>query len=581
MRRCAIGTFDNSKKKKPDKDVSEIKPDTPARHQMGVAPGGWQVGDKILGRYEIHQILGGPGKSGMGIVYVCYDHEFKDVVALKTFQDKFLKDRAVTDRFKWEAETWVRLEKHYNIVQAKGYELIEERPFIHLEYVVGDNQYGVDLSGWILRGGLTLSLTLNFVIQFCHGMMHAEKKFKEMGKPFVHRDIKPSNILITKDKVVKITDFGLVRALNESDNDIISVASSDKSIQRLGFSKSGNICGTPPYMSPEQCRGEKDIDTRSDIYSFGCVLYEMVTGRPPFESNMLEGYIRHHLISVPEPPETDTELQKVIMKCLEKNPAKRYQIFSELDKALSEIYYRLTKDIVKVPEAASLDDRELVNKGASLDTLGFHDEAINCYVQALKINPNDAEAHNNLAIAYQAQGKLDEAIREYREALKINPNYAGAHYNLAVAYQAQGKLDEAIREYREALKINPNYANAHYNLGITYHAQGKLDEAIREYQEALKTDTNDTDTYYNLGSAYQDQGKLDEAVREYREALKINPNYAAAYYNLALTIEATGKHGDALELWKRYLVIARNNPDQREWIPKAQQHIKDLENKFP
>ncbi len=434
----------------------------------------WKVGDRIQNRYQIYQIRGGQGKSGMGIVYLCYDLEFREPVAIKTFQDKFLQDHASIDRFKWEAEAWVRLEKHYNIVQAKYVQVIDGRPYIFLEYVVGDEQYGPDLSGWIWGGGLTLPLTLNFAIQFCHGMIHADIKFREMAKPFVHRDIKPSNIMITRDRVVKITDFGLVKAFAESGEDISSAASGDESHQRLGLSKSGNICGTPPYMSPEQCRGEKDIDTRSDIYSFGCVLYEMVTRRYVFDVRTPDEFIYHHLKTAPKSPNVQKELDKLIMKCLEKDPGKRYQNFNEPEKVLSELYYRLTGEVVKLPEITQLDASEIVRKGISFSHIGLYEEAIDCFYQVLRLDLNNASARHNLGLAYHAQGKLDAAMTEYREAIRLDPDVADVHFALGFVYQAQHKLDAAVIEYKEVLRLNPNNVLAHYNLGVVYYKQGDL-----------------------------------------------------------------------------------------------------------
>jgi serine/threonine protein kinase len=468
-----MGIFDGFKKKKPEEGSGELKPQTPPRREQA-APGRWQVGYRIQNRYEIHHILGGRGKSGMGIVYICYDHELNEPVAIKTFQEKFLQDRASIDRFKWEAETWVRLEKHYNIVQAKYVDEIEGKPCIFLEYIVGDEQYGADLSSWIYLGGLhrngkpDIPLILNFAIQFCHGMIHAQNKFKEMGKPFVHRDIKPQNIMVTRDRVVKVTDFGLVKASAEMEGDIPEITVGEGVHKMLSLSKSGNVCGTPPYMSPEQCRGEKDIDVRSDVYAFGCVLYEMLTGRYIFDARTPEEFIKHHLKTKPNSPDAHKELDKMVMKCLEKEPDKRYQDFNELDKTLSGIYHELTGKVTELPEATALEAWELSNKGLSLAHLGLHQEAITCYREALKINSNYVLAHNNLGIAYSAQGKLDEAVKEYREALRINPNYADVHINLGNAYCDQGKLDEAVREHQEALRINPNYAIVHLILGVAY-----------------------------------------------------------------------------------------------------------------
>ena len=565
-----MGIFDSFKKKRPEESSREVRREPPPRREEAI-PGRWQVGDRIQDRYEIYHVLSGPGKTGMGIVYICYDHEFKEPVALKTFHDKYLREHAVIDRFKWEAEAWVRLEKHYNIVQARYVTEIEGRPFIFLECIIGDEQYGADLSGWIRRGGLRkggrpdIPLILNFALQFCHGMIHAEGKFREMGKPFVHRDVKPQNIMVTRDRVVKVTDFGLVKAFAESDEDIPSITVGDESHRRLSLSKSANVCGTPPYMSPEQCRGEKDIDARADIYSFGCVLYEMLTGRCVFDARSAGEFINHHLNTIPRSPDAHQELDRIIMKCLEKERAKRYQNFGELEKDLSQLYHELTGEAVETPGMIELEAWELSNKGASLATLGSHQEAIDCYLQALRLNPDLAGTHNNLGVTYKAQGRLDEAIREYRKALRLNPDYAEAHYNLGLAYKAQGKLDEATKEYQEALRLSPELAEAHNDLGNAYAEQGWLYGAMREYQEALRLNPNNAEAHNNLGNAYAEQGRLDEAIGEYQEALRLNPGYVMAHNNFGLAYaergmldEAIGEYQEALRLSPE-LAEAHNN----------------------
>ena len=522
----------------------------------------WVIGDEISHRHRIIQILGGPGKSGMGIVYVCIDNwEEEQPVAIKTLQNRFNEDRALIERFKWEAEVWVRLGRYHNIVEAKWVENHGGKPYVYLEYIAGDKRYGSSLSGWIYGGGLhrngkpDIPIILDFAIQFCYGMIHAERRFRETGRPFVHRDIKPSNILVTRDRVVKVTDFGLVKAFADLDEDIPTTIVGDGVNRRFGLSKSGSVCGTPPYMSPEQCQGSRDIDVRSDIYTFGCVLYEMFTRELVFGGRTMDEFIKHHLKTKPRSPNVQRDLDTVVMKCLEKRPADRYADFRELEGVLSSIYWRLTGKEVKEPDAVPVASGDMNKRGLSLLSLGQKQEAISSFLEALRMNPDDCEAHNNLGDAHKAQGKLDEAIREYQEALKIAPDQSVAHSNLAKAYQAQGKSDEALREHQCVLRLRADYSWAHVDMGNVYKAQGRLDEAVREYREALRINPNYGRAHSRMGDAYKAQGKLDEAIREYREVLTMDPDDPKGHGHRALAraYQAQGELDEAVREYREAL----------------------------
>ena len=241
-------------------------------------------------------------------------------------------------------------------------------------------------------------------------------------------------------------------------------------------------------------------------------------------------------------------------------------------------------------EASPLEAWEWADKGTSLAKTGLLEEAIPCYQQALRINPNYAEAHHNLGLAYYYLGKLEEAVgeykqalriapncaeahnslgqtyyflnkleesvEEYKQALRIAPNYAEAHNNLGLSYRAQREFEEAIAEYQHALRVNPNYVEAHCNLGVVYRVQGKLDDAMREWQQALGINPNLAELHNNLANIYYERREIEEAIREYQQALKIDPKHFDAYYNLAVTYEAAGKVGDAIACYQRFIELA-------------------------
>jgi tetratricopeptide (TPR) repeat protein len=202
---------------------------------------------------------------------------------------------------------------------------------------------------------------------------------------------------------------------------------------------------------------------------------------------------------------------------------------------------------------------EHLNRGADYADQGQLDQAIAEYQEAIRLDPDYAEAHYNLGLAYHKQGKLDDAIAEYKEAIRIDPSMADAHVNLGVAYADQGKLDEAIAAYREALRINPDLGDAHLNLGLAYHDQGRWDEAISEYKEVIRINPDDADAYYNLGLAYYMQDRLDEAIVAWKESIRLKPRDSMAHNNLGRAYFEQGRLDEAVVELKEAIRLDSEN----------------------
>jgi tetratricopeptide (TPR) repeat protein len=510
----------------------------------GIAESRWQIGDKIGGRYEVHDLK----KGGMGVVYLCYDHESRKPIVLKTFQDMFLSKKTQIERFMWEAETWVRLEKHLNIVRAYYVEKIEDKPYILLEYVIGEEPFGPELSSWIRGKALNFSLSLNFAIQFCSGMLHAQKKFEAMQRPFVHRDIKPSNIMVTRDRVVKVTDFGLVKAFQDlSGTRRGAFHPGQEEYKDLAFTRAGTFLGTPGYMAPEQWLGE-DIDCRADIYAFGCVLYEMLSGSTPFPSQAWYEYQRHHLESNPQPiPGISKALNALVLKCLEKKADKRYPGFKEIQDELQDFYHALTDQYVKVEESGeNLEAWEFLNKGVSLDNLGHHWEAIQCYDEAIRLNPQDSKAYNNRGTAYRALGQHEQALKDYDKAIELNPWYPHAYNNRGLVYRARGQHEQAVKDFDMVIQLHPWYPYAYNNRGLVYRALGHHEKAIQDFDRSIRLNPKDADSYNNRGLVYGALGDHERAIQDFTEAIRLDPTNAKTSYNRGLAYQMLGKSDEAI-----------------------------------
>lgn len=419
----------------------------------------WKVGDKIASRYQIFKIREG----GMGIIYFCYDNKARQPVAIKTYKDNDSLD--IIEQFRSEALTWVRLGKHPNIVQARYVLDVERKPYVFMEYVDSKDDKDPTLRNYFKKGKLSVEQGLDFAIQFCNGMIHVTNIIPGL----IHKDIKPENILITPDGVLKITDFGLTKVF-------------------LNMSRVLQVVGTFPYMSPEQCLGMEIIDTRADIYSFGIVLYEMLTCQRPFNGESKFALIRQHVEENPKNlseinSTISDELNRVVMKCLSKKPENRFKNFEELKNALIELYpenkikcYNFNNSL---PELSVFEAEYLSNKGTSMITLGRYHEAMAFFDMALEMEPTYIEAHYRKAVALIGLGEYDEALENFEHYLKVDPRDAEILNHKGSLLNLQGKRDQALMCFDKALDMHPWCQEILYNKGITLFL-------MEEYSKSLK-----------------------------------------------------------------------------------------------
>jgi eukaryotic-like serine/threonine-protein kinase len=270
-----------------------------------------QIGTLFAGRYEIQSIL---GKGGMGIVYKARDRELDDLVAIKTLRSEVLSaDPTLLDRFKQEIRLARRI-THPNVLRTHDLGEFNGLRYLSMEFVKGLTLKHLLETGEILPTPVGLRIAK----QVCAGLAAAH----EVG--VIHRDVKPQNILIEPTGGLKIMDFGIARLTEDR-----------------GMTATGTVIGTPDYMSPEQARG-LPLDFRSDIYSTGVVLYEVFTGSLPFEGDSPLAVVLKHVNDVaPLPqsknPRIDPKIAVIIMKCMEKEPAARFQSVSDLYESLAKV----------------------------------------------------------------------------------------------------------------------------------------------------------------------------------------------------------------------------------------------------
>jgi serine/threonine protein kinase/tetratricopeptide (TPR) repeat protein len=260
------------------------------------------VGGTFVGRYQVTEEL---GKGGMGRVYKAFDNEVGEYVALKVLRPEISADESIVERFRNELKLARRI-SHRNICRMFDIGRAQETTYIAMEFVSGE-----DLKTLLRRvGQLPARRTVAIAVQVCEGLAEAHR----LG--VVHRDLKPQNIMVDREGNARIMDFGIARSLSGK-----------------GVTEAGVILGTPDYMSPEQLEG-KEADQRSDIYAFGAVLFEMVTGEPPFEGETPLVVATKHKTEKPRDPrglnpQMPEALGRFILRCLEKAKETRYQSAEE------------------------------------------------------------------------------------------------------------------------------------------------------------------------------------------------------------------------------------------------------------
>ncbi len=523
-------------------------------------------------QYKILELL---GSGAMGEVYKARDQHLDRVVALKLLPADLSRDPSSRRRFLHEAKAVAALD-HPNV--ATLYEVGESEGgwmFLALAFCEGET-----LQQRLERGPLPLPEAVSVARQIAQGLAAAHRLH------IVHRDVKPSNVVILPDGKVKLLDFGLAKMTGAT------------SLTRLGSSP-----GTPAYKSPEQSRGDK-VDPRSDLWSLGVVLYEMVAGRLPFGGEYEQAVIHGILYETPRPLDGDKgfppELAATIEKALAKDPEKRYATAEEMDEDLSciplqegsgdartrPIQIKRPHQVLWIAAAVILlavlggglwawwarahrwsfspEVARLVEQGDKLewqgDTKHVLANAEQDYQQALAQSPGNPLIEAQLAallarlnVQFPAPGQMQEIERLTADAVKKAPDHAMPWVAQAKLLLLENKPYEAEQAARKAIEQDRDFDRGYTQLGEALIVEGRLEEGLATLRKATETGQGYLRARLVLAAKLEDAGRYDEAAAEFRKVLSLDADHPTAKENLANIYYTTGRLADAIPLYRDVL----------------------------
>lgn len=556
------------------------------------------IGSKIS-HYQIVEKL---GEGGMGVVYKAIDTTLDRPVALKFVSSAVTIDKTIKQRLMREAKACAAL-NHPNITTIYEFGDDDDRAFIAMEYVEGRT-----LQEITIEKRLEIQEILEVARQVTDALSTAHKK------GIIHRDLKPANIMQDVTGRIKVMDFGLAKLAQAS---LLTI--------------SGATLGTAAYMSPEQAQGI-DLDHRSDIYSMGVILYQLSTGKLPFMDThplAVMYAIQHDLPTLPREvnPEISENLEKVIMRALEKEPESRYANISEMNDDLRHIQLSLNEpSIEKKPRGTTIQRtsrvKTIIRKElgsvfkyvlplillvAVLTIWLFKNKVTHEAITSNSVR-EIAKKHLNIGMAYFGKNEFRLAHQEIEIATRTDPTYSAAWSSLAAVSVRVGDFDSAIIQSKKAIELDRNNSNAHYNLAYALEENKQYFNAIKSYENAINVDSTFTQAISALGNLYITLEKLQDALIVLNKALVVSPdspynyliyknlgkthyklsNYEQAIqlltrsqqeqpgevpetiYFLALSYDADGRKKESIAMWQRYVEIESNSAKRAQAMKRLQ-----------
>ena len=538
---------------------------------------------RTLSHYELVEKI---GAGGMGEVYRARDTLLERYVAVKVLPAELSENPRLRRRFLREARSASAL-NHRGIITIHDVVSSEGADHIIMELVDGES-----LDRRVPEGGLPEEKALDYAIQTADALAAAHKA------GIIHRDLKPGNVMITADDQVKVLDFGLAKIEEPPLDSMVPTAVDNAPLTRVGA-----VLGTLEFMSPEQAMGEP-ADARSDIFSFGILLYFLLTGQRPFRGKSAVSLA--HALAYHQPTALrdlraglSPQLQTVVERLLQKKPENRFQSMTEVAATLRELRRPSAapsaaggplpapapSSQLPAPASRRLKGRMLVPAAAAALLLALlavvlapslRQAALGLFGGAAPApaGTDDERAPFGLLDSgfsrltrYDREGNIDGAIAEFQRILAEDEDDAAALAGLARAYWIDSfsgskdkvRLEQALAVAERAVASNDLLVLARASRGLVYQELGRLDEARADFERALALQPADPASLYGLGRVQEASGEVEAAEASYRQAIAARPEGWEYYARLGTLLHAQARYEEAEEVLKAGVAAVPDN----------------------
>lgn len=554
--------------------MEEVSEKVEFRSATAAAPEPFSPGFVLADKFEIKEKL---GAGGMATVYRARQITLGRDVAVKVLHGHLNSDIDTIRRFDKEARAVGAL-KHHNLVGVVDNGIFDGSPYLIMDYIEG-----IRLTDLLEREPLSWAKFRSLADQLCAGLSHAHHH------GLVHRDLKPSNIMLTEENGIltpKIVDFGIAKSTKEDLSDPLT--------------HTGEIFGTPFYMSPEQCQGHR-IDQRSDIYSLGCVFFQMLTGEMPFVgASPIATVIKHLNDEVPPLNRKDipVHVQKVIRRAMAKSPDDRFQTVQEFASALNDPSVAnawtsrskaagkghwnkigaIIMSVIVIGAAACLVTYQINGKPpqnpvGNESAQSIRDQAdkavdshnlkgaIPLYEKLKRLEPENPYASYRLAQIY-LDSKFEDipkSISLLDHAIRLDKSSAELFKVRGEAFFQNHQYSRALADLTRALKLSPNAKDILPIRGKVFHQLRKDEDAINDYTDFLPFSPDNTDVLVDRAISRWSLKEYDAAISDLSRALEIQPDFIHAYVTRSAVYQDLNKTKEARRDAVKALTLSPDN----------------------